>query len=70
MNTVINPCKKGLLREEDVFSIAECVVGSRSVDTTLTTAYKSVGMAIYDLCVAQALHRAALAQGIGRELSL
>jgi ornithine cyclodeaminase/alanine dehydrogenase-like protein (mu-crystallin family) len=67
---VINPCKQGLLRDEDVFSIGECVVGSRSVDTTLTTAYKSVGMAIYDLCVAQALHRAALARGSGRELSL
>jgi ornithine cyclodeaminase/alanine dehydrogenase-like protein (mu-crystallin family) len=67
---VINPCKKGLLGEDDVFSIAACVMGTRVVDVTRTTAYKSVGMAIYDLCVAQAFLRAARATGIGQEVAL
>ncbi len=67
---VINPCSKGLLGASDVFSIAECVAGDRAIDVTRTTAYKSAGMAIYDLRVAQAFLRAAIVHGIGREVSL
>jgi ornithine cyclodeaminase len=67
---VINPVRAGLLREADVFSIGECVVGKRAVDVSRTTAYKSVGAAMYDLFVAEAFYRAAKARGVGIEVAL
>lgn len=67
---VINPLREGILKEADVFSIADCVTGQRTVDTARTTAYKSVGAAIFDLFVAQALYHAAKAQGLGCEIDL
>ena len=67
---VINPLRKGIIRETDVFSIAECVTGKRTLDSVRTTAYKSVGSAIFDLFVAQALYRAAKSQGLGCEIAL
>jgi len=67
---VINPVKAGLLRDSDVFFIGECVTGKRVVDTSRTTAYKSVGAAMYDLFVAEAFYRAAKTRGVGTEVAL
>lgn len=67
---VINPLQAGLLRKSDVFSIAECVLGKRAVDTSRTTAYKTVGAAMYDLFVAEAFYRAAKTKGVGIEVAL
>lgn len=67
---VIRPIEKGILKEVDIFPIGELVTGQRSVDINRTTAYKSVGMALYDLFVAQALYEAAKRRNIGREISL
>jgi ornithine cyclodeaminase/alanine dehydrogenase-like protein (mu-crystallin family) len=67
---VINPVRKGMLKETDVFNIAQLVTGKRSVDVTRTTAYKSVGMALYDLYVAQALCAEARRRGIGQQIEL
>lgn len=67
---VINPIRAGLLQEADVFSIGECVTGNRVIDTSRTTAYKSVGAAMYDLFVAEACYRAAKARGVGVEVAL
>ena len=67
---VINPVRKCILKEADVFSIGKLVTGQRSVDLSRTTAYKSVGMALYDLYVAQALYEAAVHKGIGHHIHL
>lgn len=67
---VINPLRTGLLRKEDVFSIGECVMGKRAVDVSRTTAYKSVGAAMFDLFVAEAFYRAATARGVGVDVPL
>lgn len=67
---VINPLQKGLLKESDVFSIAEFVAGVRTPDIARTTAYKSVGNAMYDLFVAHQFYRAAVSKGIGQALDL
>jgi ornithine cyclodeaminase len=67
---VINPLQAGLLRTTDVFSIGECVLGQRVVDVSRTTAYKTVGAAMYDLFVAEAFYRAAKTQGVGLEVAL
>ncbi len=66
----INPLQKGFIKEGDIFSIAECVIGKRIVDTTRTTVYKSVGAAMYDLFAAQMLYGAAKILGRGCEVNL
>jgi len=52
---LIEPLSLGLLRDENIVHIADLVVGKRSIDTDHTTAFKSVGMALYDLYAARAL---------------
>jgi ornithine cyclodeaminase/alanine dehydrogenase-like protein (mu-crystallin family) len=67
---VINALHKGILKTSDVFTIGQLLTGRRSVDVNRTTAYKSVGMALFDLFVARVLYDAAKAQGIGQEIAL
>lgn len=62
--------EQGALRDTDLFTIGELAAGRRSVDVERTTAYKSAGMALYDLYVAQALYQAARRRSIGQELAL
>jgi ornithine cyclodeaminase len=65
---VIVPLKKQLVHDADVYRIGELVSGRRTVDTARTTAYKTVGMALYDLFVARALYERARSRGAGREI--
>ena len=67
---VINALQAGLVQKTDVFSIGECVLGKRVVDASRTTAYKTVGAAMYDLFAAEAFYRAAKTQGVGLEVAL
>lgn len=67
---VIGPVARGVLNAKDVFSVGQLVTGRRSVDVHSTTAYKSVGMALYDLIAAQVAYSAAKLRGIGREIEL
>lgn len=67
---VIGPVERAILRAEDVFSIGQLVTGRRSVDVRATTAYKTVGMALYDLVAAHVAYSAAKLRGIGREIEL
>ena len=64
---IINPLKHNLVQEHAVFSMGKVSLGILHVDTTRTTAYKSAGMALFDLFVAKAMYRAAYARyGAGR----
>jgi ornithine cyclodeaminase len=67
---IINPVRKGLLQESEVVHIGDLVAGRRTFDPTQTTAFKSVGLAVYDVCVAQALFQEAVRLGIGQEVTL
>ena len=67
---VLNPVRRGVLREQDVLQMEECVTGQRSVRVVGTTAYKSAGAAFYDLYVARAFYEAAQARGLGRAVDL
>jgi ornithine cyclodeaminase/alanine dehydrogenase-like protein (mu-crystallin family) len=67
---VLGPIERGVLKASDVFFIGQLVAGRRSVDVRATTAYKSVGMALYDLVAAQVAYSAAKLRGIGREIEL
>jgi ornithine cyclodeaminase/alanine dehydrogenase-like protein (mu-crystallin family) len=66
----IRAVEHGSLRDTDLFTIGELVAGRRSVDVARTTAYKSAGMALYDLYVARALYEAARRRGVGQEFAL
>jgi ornithine cyclodeaminase len=46
------------------------VIGRRSVDVTRTTAYKSAGMALFDLFVAKELYERAKALNIGQDIDI
>lgn len=67
---VINALKHGVLKEAGIYSIAECIAGKRTINTRRTTAYKTVGMAAYDLFAAQAFYHAAKSRSVGQEVSL
>ena len=66
----VRPVEQGALRDSDLFTIGELASGRRSVEVARTTAYKSAGMALYDLYVAQALYQAARRRGVGQEVTL
>jgi ornithine cyclodeaminase len=67
---VINPLKRGILRETAIVPISDYVTGQRVADRDATLVYKSVGAAFYDLFVARAMSRAARARGVGLEVAL
>jgi ornithine cyclodeaminase/alanine dehydrogenase-like protein (mu-crystallin family) len=62
---VLRPLECGVLQQANVFHIAELVTGRRTLDVNRTTAFKSVGSALYDLYVAAALYEHAAANGVG-----
>ena len=67
---VVAPLAKGIVTPANVFTIGQVISGVRSVDVSRTTAYKSVGMALYDLHVARALYAEATRLHIGQEVAL
>jgi ornithine cyclodeaminase/alanine dehydrogenase-like protein (mu-crystallin family) len=62
---VLRPLESGVLQRADVFHIAELVTGQRTIDVNRTTAFKSVGSALYDLYAAAAFYEHAAASGVG-----
>ena len=64
------PLEKGLVTSGNVFTIGQLISGQRSIDVSRTTAYKSVGMALYDLHVARALYAEATRRHVGHEVAL
>lgn len=66
----VRPVERGILTDADIFPIGELVAGWRALEVTRTTAYKSAGMALYDLYVARAVYEAARRRGVGQQLNL
>jgi ornithine cyclodeaminase len=64
----INPVKKGLLKEDAIFTLGKLIARKVSVDVNKTTVYKSAGMAIFDLFVAQAMYEQAIKMKIGTKV--
>ena len=61
---------KGIVSSADVFTIGQVICGQRPIDVSRTTAYKSVGMALYDLHVARALYLEATRRHVGLEIPM
>lgn len=67
---ILNPLQKGLLKEQDIFTLGALLLGRRQVDVSGTTIFKSAGMALFDLFVAAALVRAAEERNAGHHIAL
>jgi ornithine cyclodeaminase/alanine dehydrogenase-like protein (mu-crystallin family) len=67
---VMNPMSAGILQNEDIYHLSEVVTGRRTIDARKTTVFKCVGLAIYDLFVAQTLYREALRANVGQKVEL
>jgi ornithine cyclodeaminase len=67
---VIAMVGKGIVSSADVFTIGQVICGQRPIDVSHTTAYKSVGMALYDLHVARALYVEATRRHVGLEIPM
>ena len=67
---VVGPVSRGVLSRDNVFPIGEVIAGTRAVDTQGTTAYKSVGMALFDLYAAALFIEAAQRRGVGHQVDL
>jgi ornithine cyclodeaminase/alanine dehydrogenase-like protein (mu-crystallin family) len=65
---LIEPLSSGLLREENIVHLADLVSGRIRIDVERTSAFKSVGLALYDLYAAQAFVAEALRLGRGTVL--
>jgi ornithine cyclodeaminase/alanine dehydrogenase-like protein (mu-crystallin family) len=62
---IINPLRENIIAAENVYTIGKLLTGKRTLDVNRTTVFKSAGMALFDLYVAQAMYAAATKQGIG-----
>jgi ornithine cyclodeaminase/alanine dehydrogenase-like protein (mu-crystallin family) len=67
---VIHAVDTGLLEATDIFSLGQWVTGQRVVEPGRTSVFKSVGMALSDLFVAEMLLKTARTAGLGVEVSL
>jgi ornithine cyclodeaminase len=62
---IINPINKDFIKEENVYTIGKLLTGKRKLDASKTTIFKSAGMALFDLYVAQAMYEEAIRRNIG-----
>ncbi len=67
---IINPVKKGIIETENVFTLGKLITGERKINVEDTTVYKSAGMALYDLFLAEALYEKALEKNAGTYVDL
>jgi ornithine cyclodeaminase/alanine dehydrogenase-like protein (mu-crystallin family) len=67
---IINPIQNNLVKEENTFTIGKLITREREIDVDATTVYKSAGMALFDLFVAQAMYNQAIKENKGLRVSL
>lgn len=67
---VIRSLAQGAVSSADVVYIGDVITARRRIDLTRTTAYKTVGLSLYDLDVAHALYLEARRREIGHPITL
>ena len=65
---IIHPLERGLVKKSQIRMLSDAINGKLHVDKNLTSVYKSVGMALFDLFTAHYLYKKALADGLGQEV--
>ncbi|MCD6347739.1 MAG: ornithine cyclodeaminase family protein [Bacteroidales bacterium] len=66
---LIHPIESGILKKEQIHLLSELITKKITIDTKLTTLYKSVGMALFDLFTAIYLFKKARETGSGQEVN-
>ena len=61
-----NPLREGWIQEESVHTLGQFL--DQKLDVNKTTLYKSVGMALFDICVADYIYKQACKLNMGTEL--
>jgi ornithine cyclodeaminase len=64
----INPVKEKILQDGNIHTIGKLLTKEQRVDVQETTAFKSAGMALFDLFVAQAMYAQAVMLNVGTRL--
>jgi ornithine cyclodeaminase/alanine dehydrogenase-like protein (mu-crystallin family) len=67
---LIYALKSGLLSEEKVFTLGKLIKQDIPPSNRPTRFFKSVGMALFDLLVAEKIYELARRQGVGVEIDL
>jgi len=67
---LIYPVKAGLIGEEKIFTLGKLINQSIKPSRQNTNFFKSVGMALFDLLVAEKIYELARTQGAGIEIDI
>ncbi len=62
------PLNKNLIERDQIFRLGQVMKGEINIDTSGTTFFKSVGMALFDLLTAKMIYEKALEKGLGLEV--
>ena len=62
------PLFKNLLKKDRIFRLGQVINGEKQIDTSSTTFFKSVGMALFDLLTAKTIYKRAKEKGLGIEV--
>lgn len=62
------PLSKGLTAESDIYTLGKIINGTKQVNLSGTTFFKSVGMALFDLFAARLIYKNALAKQLGQNV--
>lgn len=62
------PLENKLIDENQFLRLGQLINGDKKLDTSKTTFFKSVGMALFDLMAAETIYKKAIDKGIGTEV--
>ncbi len=62
------PLNKGLIDERNIYQLGKLINKEIAIDVNTTTFFKSVGMALFDLCISATIYKNAVMKGIGTEV--
>ncbi len=63
------PLETGMITEDQIVRIGRVINKEAEIDTSRTTFFKSVGMALFDLLTAEMIYKKALEKGLGTEVA-
>jgi ornithine cyclodeaminase len=69
---IIIPLQNNWLRREQIMTLGRFLIENKSPDEVNgeTTLFKSVGMALFDVCASKLVYEKALEKGLGQEIVL
>jgi ornithine cyclodeaminase len=66
---LVIPCKEGWIEDENIVTLYDGIK-NKNIDTSGTTFYKSVGMALFDMVASDYIYKKALEKNMGQKIQL